>query len=91
MADEKVILDCSLGTVIRSELSLSEQAQRRDDAQLQSELASDREAKATRREFVLNKMANTVGLDVDEIKDALGVGNRPVQERPQRQRRTPTS
>ncbi|MDQ3760965.1 MAG: hypothetical protein M3460_04500 [Actinomycetota bacterium] len=87
MADnEAVLVDCSTGTLIRRELSETEQLDRQHRKTEHDRVREVIESRGRRRDQALQKIAATAGVSLADLKDALGVGDDTVVEDPDKRK-----
>lgn len=72
--DETVIVDCTLGALVRRPLSEAETAQRMKDLAEAERVQRDRDTAERDRDTALGKLAKAAGLSIGEVKHAVGVG-----------------
>lgn len=76
----KVAIDCTTGEAVTEELTPAEEVDREDIRVRYRQDKQDHAQRDSRREQVLGKLAQAVGVPLDEVKDALGVGRRPAPD-----------
>lgn len=71
--DERVLIDCTTGREYRELLTARELTQRQQDAAAWNAIDAERKAERSKRDEVLVRLAAAVGVQVDDLKQALRV------------------